>query len=176
MGDFERKEKVNYQLINYDLTLKNHSNLKCLQQEAEKLSLQILQKYSKFQIKEMLNKEYDRYINLIVAYSNTLFSKSDSSTLLEESFGDLLINKLFFLYENDLIEKEMFGIFLEKNVYAFKYYFNETNHLYSFQKSNIKFLEDLRENIIKLYKRDLINKDSYNKLIEEMKQLKKVSR
>ena len=176
MEEFEKKENINYNLINYDLILKNPSTLKDLEEEAKKLSLKILKKYSKAQINDMVKREYEYSLNKVIEPSNSFSFRRYAYNELKESFGEILIDKLFFLYENDLIDKEMFDLFLEKKIYAIKYYLDKNKTSLYLEEKTKEFSLELKENIEEFYKKDLIDKDLYNKLMKETKRFKKTIR
>jgi len=176
MEEFEKKENVNYQIIKYDSILKNPSSLESLQNQAKRLALQILKKYSISQINDMLRREYDSYVNNVIEYSDSFSYKRYAYKELKESFGNSLISKLLFLYENNLMDEEMFALYLEKRIYAIKYYLDKNKASLYFEDKVKEFSQELKENITDLYEKDLIDKDFYNKLMKETKRFKKTAR
>ena len=176
MEEFENKENVNYQLINYDLVLKNPSSLSILQEEAKKLALQMLEKYSKEEISEMLIKEYEHGLKEIIEYSESISYKRYAYDSFKKNFDVNAVNKLMFLYEENLIDKEMFNLFLEKKMYAVKYYLNSVKKRFGYEEKVNELSSNLKENITDFYEEKLIDKDTYNNLIKECKKLKKTIR
>lgn len=174
MEEFEKKENVNYHLIDYDSILKNTSNLTELKTHAKNIALYLLQKYSKKEIKEMLVKEFDYYVKKIENASNSFSFKSYAYKELKDSFNDVLTNKLLFLYEENLIDKESFKIVLEKEIYGIKYYLSKTRYIH--ENTLKEIFPSFKEKIIKFYKNNLIDKETYNKLIKELKCYKKTIR
>ena len=81
-----------------------------------------------------------------------------------------------FLYEENLIDKEMFNLFLEKKMYAVKYYLNSVKKRFGYEEKVNELSSNLKENITDFYEEKIIDKDKYNNLIKECKKLKKTIR
>lgn len=176
MKEFEDKENVNYQLINYDLVLKNPSSLLILQEEAKRLALQILGNYSKEEIQNMLLREYEYGKEQIIDSCDTTTYKRHAYEGLEKYFGSIAVNKLMFLYEESLIDNVMFKSFLEKKIYAIKYYLNTAKRTLRIEEKAKELSLNLKEDIASFYKNHLIDKDTYNNLMKECKTLNKTNR
>lgn len=176
MEEFENKENVNYQLINYDLVLKNPPSLLILQEEAKRLALEMLEKYSKEEKQNMLLREYEYGIEQVVDSCDSTAYKKYAYEGLKKYFGTIAVNKLMFLYEENLIDKEMFSLFLEKKMYAVKYYLNSSRKLLRFEEKLNELSLVLKEDVTSFYNKNLIDKDTYSTFIKECKKLKKALR